>query len=158
MNVDVFLGLGSNMGEREALLDKACNEIERLIGPITGRSAFIETEPWGFQSANRFLNGVVRCTTDLAPLQLLNTTQHIERLLGKRPCHATRRTASAPTFHDRPIDIDILFYGLQVIDMPRLRVPHPLMLQRDFVMTPLRQLLVQPGDERYTDLLARLFP
>ncbi len=153
----MFLGLGSNMGERKALLCRACDEIERLIGPIVGRSAFIETEPWGFESENRFLNGVVRCHTLLEPLQVLDRTQHIERLLGKRPEHATTRKALSTTrdalFHDRPIDIDILLYDCEVIDSRRLKVPHPLMLQRDFVMNPLQELLNQAGDEKYMDLI-----
>lgn len=157
---EVFLGLGSNIGERETILNQACKEIERLIGPVVGRSAFIETEPWGFKSVNKFMNAVVRCHTDLEPLPLLNVTQSIERILGKRPCHATTRTSHLssftshlPSFHDRPIDIDILLYDCATINEPRLQVPHPLMLQRDFVMIPLREVLKQEGDEKYMDFL-----
>lgn len=158
---EVFLGLGSNIGERETILNQACKEIERLIGPVVGRSAFIETEPWGFKSANKFMNAVVRCHTDLEPLPLLNVTQSIERILGKRKKHATERNPSPSTFHlppstlyhDRPIDIDILLYDCATINEPRLQVPHPLMLQRDFVMIPLREVLKQEGDEKYMDFL-----
>ena len=149
---EVFLGLGSNMGDREALLNRTCEEIERLIGPVVGRSAFIETEPWGFKSPNKFLNAVVRCHTQLEPLPLLDTTQMIERLLGKRKEHTTERKESA-VFHDRPIDIDILLYDCQRINLPRLKVPHPLMTRRDFVMTPLRELISSPDDEKYLELL-----
>lgn len=156
---EVFLGLGSNMGERESVLYRACTEIERLIGPVTGRSAFLETEPWGFQSDQKFLNAVVRCSTTLGPLSLLDATQKIERLLGKRSEHATirptARAASGQTtvFKDRPIDIDILLYDCSQIHEPRLTVPHPLMLQRDFVMTPLLQVLCRQGDHRYLEWL-----
>ena len=165
---EVFLGLGSNIGERETILNQACKEIERLIGPVVGRSAFIETEPWGFKSANKFMNAVVRCHTDLEPLPLLNVTQSIERILGKRKKHATERNPSPSTlhlppstihlppstlYHDRPIDIDILLYDCATINEPRLQVPHPLMLQRDFVMIPLREVLKQEGDEKYMDFL-----
>ena len=157
---EVFLGLGSNIGERETILNQACKEIERLIGPVVGRSAFIETEPWGFKSANKFMNAVVRCHTDLEPLPLLNVTQSIERILGKRKKHATERnphlssfTSHLPSFHDRPIDIDILLYDCATINEPRLQVPHPLMLQRDFVMIPLREVLNQEDDEKYMDFL-----
>lgn len=153
---EVFLGLGSNLGNRKEQLERACAEIELRVGPVVLRSDFIETEPWGYDSPHPFLNAVVRCHTRLSPLQLLDTTQLIEWLLGKRDCHATQRSlqASVPTrYHDRPVDIDILFYGLSVIDLPRLRVPHPLMLQREFVMTPLRQVLSMPADGRYLALL-----
>lgn len=159
--VEVFLGLGSNLGNRETLLLMACDEIERLVGPITGRSAFVESEPWGYHSPHTFLNAVVCCQTVLQPLQLLDATQRIERLLGKRKEHATERTPqlngtgrpTATVFHDRPIDIDILLFGFQRIDHPRLQVPHPLMLQRPFVMNPLLQLLGEKGDQRYADFL-----
>ena len=158
---EVFLGLGSNIGERETILNQACKEIERLIGPVVGRSAFIETEPWGFESANKFMNAVVRCHTNLEPLPLLDSTQKIERMLGKRKRHATERNPSPSTlhpspstlYHNRPIDIDILLYDCATINEPRLQVPHPLMLQRDFVMIPLREVLKQEGDEKYMDFL-----
>lgn len=158
---EVFLGLGSNIGERETILNQACKEIERLIGPVVGRSAFIETEPWGFKSANKFMNAVVRCHTDLEPLPLLDVTQSIERILGKRKKHATERNPSPSTlhpspstlYHDRPIDIDILLYDCATINEPRLQVPHPLMLQRDFVMIPLREVLNQEDDEKHMDFL-----
>ncbi|MBR4898706.1 MAG: 2-amino-4-hydroxy-6-hydroxymethyldihydropteridine diphosphokinase [Prevotella sp.] len=165
---EVFLGLGSNIGERETLLNQACKEIERLIGPIVVRSAFIETEPWGYESTNKFLNAVVRCHTNLEPLPLLNVTQSIERRLGKRKKHATERLPQPSTihhppstlhpqpstiFHDRPIDIDILLYDCATINEPRLQVPHPLMLQRDFVMIPLREVLNQEDDNKYLNFL-----
>lgn len=166
---EVFLGLGSNLGRREAQLLRACDEIERLIGPVAGRSAFIETEPWGYESANRFLNAVVRCHTELEPLQVLDRTQAIERMLGKRAVHATKRgerfqlngegclaRADGPVFSDRPIDIDVLLYDCEQIREPRLIVPHPLMTQREFVMKPLFELLVLDGDEKYLRLLAQV--
>ena len=135
-------------------MNQACREIERLIGPVVGRSAFIETEPWGFESANKFMNAVVRCHTNLEPLPLLNVTQSIERILGKRKKHATERNPSpSPLYHNRPIDIDILLYDCATINEPRLQVPHPLMLQRDFVMIPLREVLNQEDDEKYMDFL-----
>jgi len=151
---EVFLGLGSNLGDRRQQLERACAEIMLRVGPIVMCSDFVETEPWGFDSPHPFLNAVVRCRTELEPLSLLDATQSIERLLGKRAQHATRRTpqSTQPAYYDRPIDIDILLFGFEHISLPRLQVPHPLMLQRDFVMTPLRQLLCLPGDKKYLDV------
>jgi 2-amino-4-hydroxy-6-hydroxymethyldihydropteridine diphosphokinase len=149
---EVFLGLGSNLGEREALLLRAIEEIEKLVGPIVARSAFIETEPWGFESEHRFLNAVVRCQTDLEPLQVLDCTQQIERVLGKREEHHTLRIHQ-PVYFDRPVDIDVLLYDCMTIHEPRLTVPHPLMRERDFVMKPLLSLLIREGDEKYLQLI-----
>ena len=131
----VYLGLGSNLGDREALLRRACEEIARQIGPITSQSGFYATKPWGFQSANDFLNAVVCCETILSPREVLGLTQRIERQLGRR------QKSSGGAYHDRPIDIDILLYDHLQVNEPDLRIPHPLMLQRDFVMIPLLEIL-----------------
>lgn len=153
---EVFLGLGSNMGERKQLLCQACEEIESLIGPVTARSAFIETEPWGYESENKFLNAVVRCHTTLEPMAVLDAVQLIERRLGKSAAHATDRSEKEkPVFKDRPIDIDILLYDCLAMHHPRLVIPHPLMTQRDFVMIPLRQVLKGADDEKYQDLISK---
>ena len=103
------------------------------------QSTLIETEPWGFESENKFLNGVILCETSLTPRQLLKTTQKIERELGKRRKHATRRS-QCPMYSDRPIDIDILLYDDLTVDEPDLKIPHPLMQERDFVMIPLSEI------------------
>jgi 2-amino-4-hydroxy-6-hydroxymethyldihydropteridine diphosphokinase len=143
----VYFGLGSNMGNRAQLLEQAIQLIGERVGPVTRRSSLVETEPWGFESANRFLNGVVRCETERTPREVLLLTQQIERDLGKSKAHATRRThrptADSPqaTYHDRPIDIDILLYDDLTVDEPDLKIPHPLMTQREFVMTPLREAM-----------------
>ena len=123
------------MGDRRATLTRAITEIGRLIGAVERQSAFLETEPWGFNSANKFLNACVRCRTTLSPRQLLVTTQQIERLLGR-----TQKSTNCK-YHDRTIDIDILTYDNLHIDEPDLHIPHPLMHQRDFVMIPLRQIM-----------------
>ena len=132
----VYLGLGSNEGDRQERLDRACQEIDKLIGPVVSRSACHETEPWGFCSPNKFLNAVVCCSTRLAPLQLLRATQRIERMLGRQA-----KTGSNGAYHDRPIDIDILLYDDLHIDTPQLTIPHPRMLRRQFVMEPLREVM-----------------
>ena len=102
------------------------------------QSSLIETEPWGFESENKFLNGVILCETQLTPRQLLKVTKKIERDLGRK-----KKSASSHFSHlykDRPIDIDILLYDDLTIDEPDLKIPHPLMQQRDFVMIPLNEI------------------
>ena len=160
----MYLGLGANLGNREETILAAYEEIERLIGVIVRQSAFYYSEPWGFESQHSFANTVIMVETTLSPKQLLRRTQQIERLLGKRRRHATERSDShvkasprgglegasltshpspltSQTYHDRPIDIDILLYDDLVIDTPELKIPHPLMQERDFVMVPLREIL-----------------
>ena len=101
----VYLGLGSNLGDRHATIEQAIQLIGTYVGTVTRRSSLIETEPWGFDSENRFLNGVVCCETMLTPREVLHKTQKIERELGRK-----KKTSSAGAYRDRPIDIDILLY------------------------------------------------
>jgi 2-amino-4-hydroxy-6-hydroxymethyldihydropteridine diphosphokinase len=135
----VYLGLGSNLGNRQVLLENAIKLIGDRVGPVARRSSFIETESWGFTSENRFLNAVIRCETDKTPREVLKATQQIERELGKDKTHATRRRRKT-IYADRPIDIDILLYDDLTIDEPDLKIPHPLMQERDFVMIPLQEI------------------
>ena len=134
----VYLGLGSNLGNRRALLKRAVRLIGERVGEVTRQSTFIETEPWGFESANKFLNAVIRCETDMTPREVLEATQQIERDMGRQK--TVHRTSSHRTYTDRPIDIDILLYDDLTVDEPDLKIPHPLMEQRDFVMIPLREI------------------
>ena len=141
----VYLALGSNLGDRNAYLERAISLINERVGEVLRRSSFIETEPWGFESNHRFLNGVILCATQLSPRELLSATQQIERELGKTRKHATLRQLSTihyqlSTYRDRPIDIDILLYDDLTVDEPDLKIPHPLMHQRDFVMIPLNEI------------------
>ena len=151
----VYLGLGSNLGDREEHIRQAIRLIGERVGEVTRRSSLIETEPWGFESENRFLNGVVLCETDKTPRQVLTLTQQIERDLGRkkksrisqldprtsqlapRTSHLAPRTSN---YADRPIDIDILLYDYLTVDEPDLKIPHPLMHERDFVMIPLKEI------------------
>jgi len=137
----VFLGLGSNLGHRETNIREAYQEIERLIGAIVRQSAFYYSEPWGFESSHAFVNTVILVETELAPEEVLRQTQMIERLLGKKADHATSRTSKGAIYRDRPIDIDILLYDNLVLDEPHLKIPHPLMKERPFVMEPLKEIL-----------------
>lgn len=130
----VYLGLGSNIGDRQQCIADAIRLISERVGAVLRLSSMIETEPWGFKSKHKFLNGVILCETDKSPREVLTLTQQIERDLGR-----TRKSRSS-RYHDRPIDIDILLYDDLTIDEPDLRIPHPLMHERDFVMIPLNEI------------------
>ena len=132
---EVFLGLGSNLGDREANIRKAISLIGKKVGLVLRQSSLIETEPWGFESSNKFLNGVILVETPLTPRQILKVTQSIERQLGRR------KKSPSSSYSDRPIDIDILLYDDLTVNEPDLKIPHPLMQQRDFVMIPLQEIL-----------------
>lgn len=133
---EVYLALGSNLGNRQEMLDEAVRQIGCRIGKVIRRSSWIETEPWGFESSNRFLNGAVCCYTSHTPHEVLLLTQAIERDMGRK-----RKTDSHHGYSDRTIDIDILLYDDLRIDSAELVIPHPLMEERDFVMIPLHEIL-----------------
>lgn len=130
-----YLGLGSNLGDRRCVMSETIERINELIGDVLSRSAFYETEPWGFVSDNTFLNAAVCVRTALSPFQLLEATQNIEREMGRTT------KSEVGVYHDRVIDIDILLYDDLNISTPELTVPHPLMHEREFVMKPLGEIL-----------------
>ena len=131
----VYLSLGSNLGDRKATMRRATGLLNERAGSVDRQSSFIETEPWGFESTNKFLNMCVRLLTTLSPEQLLLATKQIERELGR-----TQKSVNGQ-YHDRPIDIDILMYDNVHIDSDDLMLPHPHMQEREFVMKPLREIL-----------------
>ena len=131
----VYLSLGTNLGDKEQNILRAYDMLEDRVGKILRRSTMIETEPWGFESENTFLNSAVCIETTLSPHKLLQATQQIERDLGRTV------KSTGGVYHDRVIDIDILLYDDLTIDEPDLKIPHPLMKERDFVMVPLGQIL-----------------
>lgn len=135
MSYTVYLGLGSNLGNRKAILNDAIALINERVGEVVRQSSFLETEPWGFESPNQFLNACLCVNTELAPRQLLEATQVIEKEMGR--AHKTMNRK----YQDRIIDIDILMIDDLKIDEPDLKVPHPLMEERDFVMIPLKEIM-----------------
>ena len=130
----VYLGLGTNIGNRKENLTRAIGLLSLALGHYTALSSFIETAPWGFDSDNAFLNCTVAFDTELSPFQLLDTTENIERELGRTS------KSNGGVYHDRVIDIDILLYSSETVSTERLTIPHPLMHMRDFVLEPLAQI------------------
>ena len=144
-----YLSLGTNLGDKEHNLVSAITEIGRRIGPVRAQSAFLATEPWGFESENTFLNAAIRVETELSPHALLKVTQQIERDMGRTQkstvnCQLSTVNCQLSTvnYHDRIIDIDILLYDDLHINTPKLTIPHPLMYERDFVLIPLKEILL----------------
>ena len=152
-----FLSLGSNLGEREQTLRQAMQQIEQQIGPVLRCSSFYYSEPWGFDSPNTFCNLCCAVETTISPLEVLHTTQAIERALGrthKSTAYATQ-ASSTPRYADRTIDIDLIRafdeHGQEVVcqiedpdtpaSKPLLVLPHPLWQQRDFVKVPLAEIM-----------------
>ena len=130
----LYISLGANLGNKEETMHRAIALINERIGSVLRTSSFIETEPWGFQSENTFLNAACLVETSLTPMQCLKETQKIERLLGR-----TTKSKNGE-YHDRPIDLDLLLYDNLEMHTPELTLPHPHIQERDFVMIPLKEI------------------
>lgn len=128
--VTAYLGLGTNLGDREANLEEAIRRLGDL-GAVTARSDVIETEPWGYADQPRFLNMVVSLETDLPPARLLERLKAVESEMGREPTFR---------YGPRLIDLDILLYGDETVELPGLTIPHPRMAERPFVVEPLLQI------------------
>lgn len=131
---DLYIGLGSNLGDRRASLQTAVDMVQDRVGRVSALSSFYETEPWGFESDNLFMNAAARVETELTAEEALAVTQEIEREMGRMA------KSSGGVYSDRPIDIDLLMYGSVQMNTPRLVLPHPLMHERLFVMQPLAEI------------------
>ena len=129
----VYIGLGTNIGDKQNNLVTATALLAERVGKILALSSIYETEPWGFDSNNTFLNAVLVQETSLTPSELLDVTRLIEIEMG-------RIEKSNGSYHDRIIDIDILMYDDKIMQTSRLTLPHPLMHKRLFVMQPLAEV------------------
>jgi 2-amino-4-hydroxy-6-hydroxymethyldihydropteridine diphosphokinase len=127
----VYLLLGSNLGNRKEILDRAIEMLCQKVGVIVSQSKDYETKPWGVTDQPDFLNLAIAIHTSLKPLEILEQTQHIENQLGR---------VRKEKWGARLIDIDIMFYGNEIIDEPTLKVPHPLMQEREFALNPLAEI------------------
>jgi len=129
----VFLSLGSNLGNRQTNLSKAINEIDENVGRVISFSGVYETEAWGFESNDNFLNQVIVVMTDVEPFQLIDDLLDIEKTMG-------RKRNDYRKYESRIIDIDILFYGEEIISEENLKIPHPLLHERKFILEPLNEI------------------
>jgi len=127
----VFLSLGSNLGRRKKNLDNAISQLKFEVGNITNISKVYESEPWGLKNQNFFLNQVIELKTSISPQNLLICCKNIENKMG--------RTKSIK-WGERNIDIDILYFSSKIVDEYDLKIPHPLIQKRKFVLLPLNEL------------------
>lgn len=130
----LYVGLGSNIGNRKDLIERALLLLADRIGVVERVSSMVETEPWGFESSNKFLNAAALIRTNLSPMCCLEETKHIEQLLGR-----SHKSVNGH-YQDRPIDIDLLHYDMLHLNTSELILPHPLIKKRDFVLFPLLEI------------------
>jgi 2-amino-4-hydroxy-6-hydroxymethyldihydropteridine diphosphokinase len=151
MKKNAYVGLGSNMGDKEGNIRAALNMLAEISGVnISGVAPLYKTAPVGMEQQDWFLNTVAEISTGLDPMGLLHELQGIENRLGR-----TRTVHWGP----RVIDLDLLLYGNDNIDIPGLKVPHPMLGERAFVLVPLSRLnsdLVLPGWGRVAELAAEM--
>lgn len=130
----IYLGLGSNRGNRQELLQEALTQIAERVGKVTSVSAFYETAPEGFVSEHSFLNAVCEVQTELLPEEILWYTERIEQKLGRL------QKSQNLVYQDRTMDIDLLLAGNVMLQSDGLIVPHPRMHERLFVLEPLVEI------------------
>ncbi len=151
--INVYLALGSNVGDRAAYLQTAQDLIQQYVGKIARRSHLYETEPWGNAQQDHFLNRVIMVNTTLSPREVLEAIAKIERQLGRQ------RQSQEKKWGPRTIDIDILFYGRRIIRDKGLEIPHPELHKRAFILVPMLELapdlehpvLKKPMDQLYME-------
>lgn len=127
-----YLSLGGNQGDKKQIFNDTLIMISQKIGEITNKSSIYETEPWGFETENLFWNQVIQVESNKTPQVVLETALNIEKELG--------RIRKGKGYASRPMDIDILFVDSQIINTQSLIVPHPLIHERSFVLTPLAEI------------------
>lgn len=137
MTEEIYLSLGSNLGDRVNHLEEALGQIADQVGKLVTISGIYESEAWGFSSEHSFCNCCVSVLTDLKPLQVLDSILEIEKGMG-RDRNTTGEAGEG--YADRIIDIDLLMFGERQYDHPRLVLPHPAMADRRFVLTPLNEI------------------
>ena len=134
MKNQVYLGLGTNLGNKLENLYKTIDVLSQNVGIITNKSLIYQSEPWGFEAKDSFYNMVIEIETSFSADQLLIETQKIETIIG-------RKVKTKVGYESRLIDIDILLYGNVTIDKPLLKIPHLLNKERLFVLQPLLEVL-----------------
>lgn len=137
--VKLYILLGGNLGDKQKIFADALFLLNEKVGKITAKSSIYETEPWGFESSDFFWNQALEISTSLSPEEVLLRTKQIESDLG--------RVRQSQQYNSRTMDIDILFYGDQIINHENLTIPHSRILERKFVLVPLHEIapdLVHP--------------
>ncbi len=137
--IRLYILLGGNLGDKSRIFSEARDKLNKRLGKITAQSSVYETEPWGFESSDLFWNQVLEILTSLSPEEVLHQTQQTEIELG--------RIRKSNPYDSRIIDIDILFYGDQLISQHNLIIPHPKIQERKFTLIPLCEIspdLVHP--------------
>ena len=130
--IKLYLLLGGNLGDKKQVFEETTRLLGEQVGRITRQSHIYETEPWGFESSDLFWNQALELSVSISAEEVLDKTQQIEQQLG--------RTQKANQYDSRIIDIDILFYGDQVISLENLNIPHPRIQERKFVLVPLNEI------------------
>lgn len=133
MAQEVYISLGGNLGQRHRFILGALKSLEQGLGPIISASQLYETPPWGFESDHSFLNAVAIFHTSRSPQEVLEVLLKTERTFG-------RKRIESPNYTSRTLDLDLLFYGDEVLRTEDLELPHPRITQRAFVLVPLAEI------------------
>ena len=128
----LFISLGSNLGNKKENLTKAIQFISKRVGQVKQKSSIYSTEPWGYESFNNYLNQVVEIESEQTPEQIMLNLLMIESEMG--------RIRHSGSYADRQIDLDILFYDHEILNLTKLTIPHPLLHKRLFILEPLAEL------------------
>ncbi|MDE6624568.1 MAG: 2-amino-4-hydroxy-6-hydroxymethyldihydropteridine diphosphokinase [Alistipes sp.] len=138
----VILLMGGDTGDVKRTLQSAQQLVNSRVGAVMRCSHRYESEPWGFVSDTRFSNQALEISTDLAPEEVLDAVQEIERQLGRnRAAESVEKASAGVRYVSRPIDIDIIFYGDETISTDRLVIPHPHLAEREFALVPLAEIV-----------------
>lgn len=148
MNTDIYISLGTNLGNKLNNLSTAHAMIEKHCGLIEQKSSIYESPPWGYTSFNNYLNQVIKIQTNLQPIELLRALLKIEKKMG--------RTRNKNTYQDRPIDLDIIYYGKLVINSTELTIPHPHIYNRNFILVPLNEIAPKFRDPNLKETVSSL--
>ena len=142
---NIYIILGSNIGDKKSYIDSACDEISKVIGDISLYSSYYQTSPWGFESSNEFLNRAICVRSSLAPNNVMRTLLDIENRLGRV------RNNDVEGYESRTIDLDILLIDNLIVSSELLTVPHPRMADRKFVLVPLAEIageIIHPKEKK----------
>ncbi len=140
----VVLLTGSNHPDKEAILSRTASLLGERIGTITAASQIYYSEPWGFQAERAFANQALAIETTLSPHEVLDAALATEQMVGRdREAELREKSAKGERYASRTVDVDVMFYDDEIIDTPRLKVPHPLLHVREFALEPLCEIMAE---------------